>query len=208
MTLRVIGTGFGRTATYSLRAALEKLGFNPCYHMETVLTDMENRVPQWNAALSGNPDWASIYDGHMAAVDWPTAAFWRGLLAEFPDAKFIHSTRSAESWYDSFSQTILAVLSNPDKWPEPQHEWLTMVEKLVCQKQFGGDTGRENLIATFKAHEAAVTSTIPAERLLVFQASDGWEPLCAFLDRPVPSEPYPRSNSRQEFFELMAQGAD
>ncbi|PKP83777.1 MAG: hypothetical protein CVT80_12025, partial [Alphaproteobacteria bacterium HGW-Alphaproteobacteria-2] len=110
MTLQVISFGFGRTATLSLRMALEKLGFDPCYHMESVLVDMPARVPHWNAALDGRADWATLYDGFASAVDWPTAAFPVELLAAFPQAKIILSTRSPESWCASISQTILAVL--------------------------------------------------------------------------------------------------
>ncbi len=44
-------------------------------------------------------------------------------------------------------------------------------------------------------------ATIAPDRLLVFEAAQGWEPLCAFLDVPVPDQPFPRTNSREEFWE-------
>lgn len=208
MTLQVIGTGFGRTATMSLRMALEILGVGPCYHMESVLNDMDTRVPHWNSAVTGTPDWNLLYAGFNSAVDWPTAAFWQELAVHYPQAKFIHSTRSSESWYKSFSQTILAVLSAPGKWPEPQREWLEMVCRVVIDRSLGGKTDRDSLIAAFEAQEAAVKAAIPPENLLIYRAGDGWEPLCAFLGKPAPSEAYPRSNSREEFFALLAGDAD
>ena len=204
MTLDVISFGFGRTATMSLRMALDQIGCGPCYHMETVLHDMENRVPQWNAALAGQPDWEATFSGFGSAVDWPTAAFWRELLDAFPKARIILSTRSAESWADSISQTILAVLQAPEKWPEEQRAWLTMAREVVIGRSLGGRADRDGIIAAFNAHEAAVKAAVPKDRLLVFEARDGWEPLCAFLDKPVPDAPYPRSNSREEFFALLA----
>ena len=206
MGLEVISFGFGRTATLSLKAALEQLGYGPCYHMDIVLQEMEARVPQWNAAVEGNPDWEAIYSGFRSAVDWPTSAFWRELVAEYPEAKFILSSRSVESWYESISQTILAVLTAPEKWPEEQKEWLEMVCKVVIDGSLGGRTDREGVMAAFEAHEAAVKQAIPEEKLLVFQAADGWQPLCDFLGTPVPEGPYPRSNSREEFFALLASG--
>lgn len=208
MALQVISFGFGRTATLSLKEALEELGFGPCYHMDQVLQDMENRVPGWNAAVAGNPDWDAIYSGFHSAVDWPTAAFWRELIEAYPDAKFILSSRSVESWYESISQTILAVLTAPEKWPEEQREWLEMVSKVVIDRSLGGKTNRDSVIAAFEAHEAAVKEAVPANDLLVFEARQGWGPLCDFLGKPVPSGPYPRSNSRQEFFELLASGGE
>ncbi|PWE33031.1 hypothetical protein DDZ14_07410 [Maritimibacter sp. 55A14] len=188
----------------SLRMALEEIGLGPCYHMETVLEDMTGRVPHWNAALDGQPDWDATYAGFASAVDWPTAAFHTELLDAFPEAKIILSTRSPESWYASISQTILAVLAAPEKWPPDQKDWLDMVSRVVIDRSLGGRTDPEAAIATFKAHEAAVRAAVPADRLLVFEARDGWEPLCAFLGKEVPDTPYPRSNSREEFFALLA----
>ena len=204
MTLQVISFGFGRTATMSLRMALEQIGFGPCHHMEAVLDDMPRHVPLWNAAAAGNPDWEAIYDGFNAAVDWPTAAFWRELTDVYPDAKYILSSRSVESWYKSISQTILAVLTAPEKWPEEQREWLEMCVKVISGGSFGGKTDKDSVIAAFNAHEAAVKAAVPAENLLVHRATDGWEPLCRFVGKPVPDGPYPRSNSREEFFALLA----
>ena len=156
--------------------------------------------------MNNTPDWDATYAGYNSAVDWPTAAFWQDLAARYPTAKFIHSTRSAESWYNSFSQTILAVLAAPDKWPEPQRDWLEMVHRVVIQRSLGGKTDRDSLIAAFTAQEAAVKAAIAPENLLIYRAGDGWEPLCAFLGKPVPSTDYPRSNSREEFFALLAAG--
>lgn len=206
MSLEVISFGFGRTATMSLKTALEQLGYGPCYHMDAVLRDMEVRVAQWNAAAAGRPDWEAVYADFRSAVDWPTAAFWRELVDAYPDAKFILSSRSAESWYESISQTILAVLTAREKWPDEQREWLEMCSKVVVDRSLGGRTDRDGVIAAYEAHEAAVTETIPAANLLVFQAADGWGPLCKFLGKPVPADPYPRTNSREEFFALLARG--
>lgn len=204
MTLHVIGAGFGRTATMSLRMALDQLGLGPCYHMENVLQEMVLRVPHWNDALAGAPQWSTVYDGFGSAVDWPTAAFWPDLATAYPDAKVILTTRDAEKWWDSFSQTILFVLQSPDKWPPAQKDWLDMVVRLVIGHSLGGKTDRDSVIAAYLANEAAARDTLPADRLLVFEAGDGWEPLCAFLGQPVPDTPFPRSNSRQEFFDLLA----
>ena len=202
MTLSVISAGFGRTGTMSLKLALEELGLGPCHHMIEVIHNGEAQVPLWNAALAGKPDYAAIYDGYKSAVDWPSAAFWKELSDAYPEAQIILSSRSAESWYASISETILATVWAPETWPPQATEWFTMVSK-VLERSFGDARDKDDLIATFHAHEANVKATIPPERLLVHSAKDGWGPLCAFLEVPVPLTPYPRTNSKEEFFQHM-----
>ena len=207
MTLKAISAGYGRTGTMSLKLALEQLGFGPCHHMIEVIENGEKQVPLWNDALEGNPDFDAIYTGYRSAVDWPTAAFWKELADAYPDAKIILSSRSAESWYASISETILAAVWAPDKWPPQAVPWFTMVSK-VLERSFGGAKTKDELIANFLAHEAEVKAAIPAGRLLVHSAKDGWDPLCAFLGVPVPDGPYPRTNSKEEFFQHMKKADD
>ncbi|MEZ5985909.1 MAG: sulfotransferase [Hyphomonas sp.] len=207
MTLKVISVGFGRTGTMSLKLALDQLGYWPCHHMIEVIENTDRQVLLWSDALAGKPDFDAIYDGYAAAVDWPTAAFWKEVADYFPEAKIILSTRSPESWYDSISQTILASLWAPDTWPPQAVAWFRMVEKVI-ERSLGDARQKDDLIAAFIAHDVAVKATIPPERLLVHEAKDGWEPLCAFLGVPVPFEPYPRANTKDEFFQHMRKADD
>lgn len=207
MTLSVFSAGFGRTGTMSLKLALEQLGFGPCHHMIEVIGNGDAQVPLWNAALTGEPDFEAIYSGYGAAVDWPTAAFWQELAVAYPDAKVILSSRSAESWYNSISETILATVWDEASWPPPAVEWFRMVSK-VLERSLGTARDKDSILAAFEAHEAAVKAAIPAERLLVHSAKEGWAPLCAFLGVPVPDAPYPRTNSKEEFFEHMKKADD
>lgn len=207
MTLSVFSAGFGRTGTMSLKLALEQLGFGPCHHMIEVIGNGDAQVPLWNAALNGEPDFEAIYSGYGAAVDWPTAAFWQELAVAYPDAKVILSSRSAESWYNSISETILATVWDEASWPPPAVEWFRMVSK-VLERSLGTARDKDSILAAFEAHEAAVKAAIPAGRLLVHSAKEGWAPLCAFLGVPVPDAPYPRTNSKEEFFEHMKKADD
>ncbi len=207
MMLKAISAGFGRTGTMSLKLALEQIGFGPCHHMIEVIGNGEKQVPLWNDALAGKPDFDAIYQGYHSAVDWPSAAFWQELADYYPDAKIILSSRSAESWYASISETILATVWAPETWPPQATEWFRMVSK-VLERSFGAAKTKDELIAVFNAHEAAVKAAIPADRLLVHSAKDGWEPLCAFLGVPVPEGDYPRTNSKEEFFQHMTKADD
>lgn len=206
MPLKVISAGFGRTGTMSLKLALEQLGFGLCYHMDEVLKNGDAFVPLWNDVLDGRTDWDTVYAGYQSAVDWPTAAYWKELADYYPNARIILSSRSAESWYASISETILLVARDRENWPPPAVPWMNMVLKIL-HRSLGTDWDKDSLIKKFNAHEDAVKAAFPKERLLVHQAKDGWEPLCAHLGVAVPATPYPRTNNRDEFFELM-KGAD
>jgi Sulfotransferase domain len=197
--LEVIGAGFGRTGTLSLKLALERLGFGPCYHMIELIDD-PGRLGLWEAALAGNADWEQIFRGYRATVDWPGVAFWRQLVARYPAAKVILTVRDRDSWYESARDSIYRVSSSP--WPadargDPRRDF---VIRLVWEKQFGGRfEDAEHAMAVFDEHYDAVRREVPADRLLEFHVRDGWQPLCDFLGVPVPDEPFPRTNDRQEF---------
>jgi hypothetical protein len=201
MTLQIIGAGLGRTGTYSMKAALERLGFGPCYHMMEVVAAPSVHLPHWQAAFAGKPDWPSLFQGYRATVDWPAAACWRELSAAYPQAKVLLTTRSTESWVASFTETIYK-LSN-DRAHVPEHMWPFLDNSIVAISRSGMRLGLTpaELARAYEAHVAAVQATIPKERLLVYEVKQGWGPLCAFLDKPVPSEPFPVSNGRDEFWE-------
>jgi hypothetical protein len=193
MSLRVVGAGLGRTGTLSLKLALERLLGAPCYHMAEVFPRPEH-VGLWRDAALGRPtDWRKLFTGFAAAVDWPAAAFWRELSAEFPDALILLSVRPAEAWWQSASQTIFAVQESiPPQFRE-------MTEPLFRERFTPRLDDRDACIAAYERHNADVRARAPKERLLEWTASDGWGPLCKALGLPVPAEPFPRVNTSEEF---------
>lgn len=199
MTLRVIGAGLGRTGTMSLKIALEELGFGPCHHMAEVFRDRDHQVPLWDAALSGKANWNTTFGGFESAVDWPSAAFWRELADFYPDSKIILTTRDAENWFESISQTIFKLISTAETAPDEVRPVLKMTTDVIT-RSLGEDLERQHAIDCFNAHQGAVRREIPASRLLVFEAKDGWGPLCRFLNVDVPQHDYPRTNDRAEFW--------
>lgn len=193
MTIRVIGTGFGRTGTDSMREALTMLGFGPCHHMSEVMAHAEQKR-LWRALAQGAaPDWNRLFAGYKSCVDWPSVHYWRELIEVFPQARVILTWRSPESWWESFAKTILpAVIDSQDQ------ESLGVA--LVTKQVFGGrPQDRAHAIAVYEANIEAVLKTVPAERLLVHKLGDGWAPLCAHLGVPVPDEPHPNRNTTKEF---------
>ncbi|MEJ2016150.1 MAG: sulfotransferase [Limibacillus sp.] len=204
MTVKIIGAGVGRTGTYSLKLALNQLGFGPCHHMEEVLFNLPSQVPLWSAAVEGRADWDAIYQGYSSAVDWPTAGFFRELHAAYPEAKVILTLRSPDTWAASFSETIYKLLGKKEDAPEEMRAWLDMAAKVIEKTGFPSGLDLEGLKKAFLAHEEAVRAAIPERQLLVFQVKDGWAPLCEFLESPVPSEAFPRTNDRGEFWDRVA----
>lgn len=194
MALEVIGAGMGRTGTYSLKLALERLGFGPCHHMAEVMGNPEQKA-LWRAAGKGElPDWDTAYAGYRSAVDWPTAHFWRQVSDRYPDAKVVLTVRDPEAWYASMAQTIGLTIDASAN--DPQSFGVAVIGNGV----FGGRfDDRDHAIAVYEAHNAAVKAALPPERLLVYRASEEWEPLCDFLGMAPPSEPFPRTNSTAEF---------
>lgn len=202
MSLQVIGAGFGRTGTMSLKLALEQLGFAKCYHMIEVFEHPEH-IGTWHDAALGKPvDWDKLYDGYKAAVDWPPCHFWREYAALYPEAKVILTVRSPESWYESASQTIFRGMTMPVPANVPPHmaRHREMTRAMIVDGTFGGRLDdAAHCMKVFEEHNLRVRAEIPAERLLVYKAGEGWEPLCEFLGVPVPAIPYPKTNTRDEF---------
>ena len=204
--MQVIGAGVGRTGTYSLKLAINRLGLGPSHHMEEVLHNRPAQLPLWEAALDGDPDWTAIYDGYGSAVDWPTAGFFRELNDAFPDANFVLTVRSPESWAESFGETIYTLLARRDDAPDEMKRWLDMATEVIERTGFPRGLDTDALMERYVAHNEAVRETVPNDRLLVFRVTEGWEPLCEFLGAEVPDEPFPRTNDRSEFWELVEAG--
>jgi hypothetical protein len=210
MGLKVIGAGFGRTGTLSLKFALEKLGFDKCYHMMEIPLVPEH-IPLWRAAAAGQSvDWESLFEGYQAAVDWPSCNFWRQQLQVFPEAKVILTRRDPEQWYSSVMHTIWLSseqgrmdLADAEMTELVEHEGrdrIKMVYEVIWDGVFGlRMEDKKHVMQCFERHNQSVINSVPAEQLLVIEPGDGWSPLCEFLEVEVPDAEYPRINSKGDF---------
>jgi len=208
--VKVIGAGFGRTGTWSLKAALEKLGFDPCYHMTEVFAHPEH-ADFWGSAWRGEPaDWEGVLGGYEATVDWPACTFYEELMERYPEAKVLLSVRDPEPWYESTRSTIYELSLLLDRSPIAR-----LIFGLISLLVFGGFAGGRSSIVNdmiwqgtfdgrfedeayaievFKRHNDEVKRRVPSERLLIYEVKEGWGPLCEFLGVPEPEEPFPRLN--------------
>lgn len=202
MSLRVIGAGLGRTGTMSLKLALEHLLGGPCYHM-TELFQHPGHLLHWQNAADGEPiDWEQIFGDYVAAVDEPTAQLWAPITRAYPDALVILSVRDPDAWWKSANATIMDVKRQaPPPEDKDRSAWYKMIMTLYDRLYPEGVDDPEAAKAAFRDHIGRVKSGVPKERLLIWQVSDGWDPICKALGLPVPDEPFPHTNTREEFIE-------
>lgn len=214
--MRIIGAGLPRTATMTQKNALEMLGFGPCYHMSTTLLSDPSLIPLWKAALEGNPDWGTIFRGYEATVDYPGAFYYRELAEIYPDAKVLLSVRDGRSWARSMRDTVWDLsygdtiahhlMAAHAKINPVISEFSELMNGMYEKSQlFGPDPeifDEETVIGEMERHNAEVRAAIAPGRLLEWSPQDGWEPLCAFLDVPVPAEPLPHVNDSGFFNEV------
>lgn len=204
MGLAVIGAGWGRTGTKSLKLAVEQLGLGPCHHMEDILAS-PGQLQLWLAVANGETvDWNEVFAGYRSAVDWPSAHYWRELAAFYPDARVILTVRPAEAWWNSYSKTLMRAFQKSEAGIDNPH--MRGVSEMVqksSRKTFPARMDdKEALLAAYRDYEGIVRRAFAGEpeRLLVYDVKEGWEPLCSFLGLPVPKGEYPRSNTAEDFW--------
>ncbi len=206
MALKVIGAGFGRTGTLSLKIALEQLGFGPCYHMMEVM-NRPAHIAMWHQIAFGKPvDWEALFEGFAATVDWPAAARWRELSDYYPEAKVLLSVRPPEAWWRSVNDTIYPVMKMalPENVPPEARQQREMALKLVVEDTFGNRfEDKAHALEVFQRHIDEVRAYIDPRRLLVFDVAESWGPLCRFLGVAEPTEPFPRLNDTATFQAMM-----
>jgi hypothetical protein len=212
--MKVIGAGLPRTGTLSQKVALEMLGFGPCYHMVNVLTDLP-LARQWEQAMDGEADWDEIFGEHESTVDWPGAFFYRELAETYPDAKMVLSTRDPEAWEKSMRDTIFGLfhghspmthISRAREIVDPDwREYMQLMTRMwAAQGIFaGGEVQSGQLAAAIAHYEEQVQRNVPEDRLLVWSVTDGWEPLCRFLEVDVPDAQFPRLNDSKMFIDRV-----
>jgi Sulfotransferase domain len=213
--MKVIGAGFGRTGTMSLKAALERLGFGPCFHMIDLIRD-PTPLPYWQAAANGEKvDWTEALDGWESTIDWPGCTFWEEMAEIWPDAPVLLSVRDPEAWYRSTYNSIHEakemalrgeLQGNTEEPPDPAV--MQMINGLIWKGTFKGRfTDKEFALEVFRRHNEDVKSKVPADRLLVYEIKQGWGPLCDFLGVEVPDEPMPHLNDTESFRNMFGMPA-
>ena len=211
MGIEVIGAGYGRTGTTSFKQAMEILGFGKCYQMKDVIE--KSQSDKW-IQMSDSKDPKVIRDimdnrGYRSTCDQPACAYWKEQLQIYPNAKIVVTVRDPEKWYKSWMNT--AALMQPDFESCPFgvrvfmglgffnfKNFAKMYSKVITDDTFNGDLSKKNMISAYQKHSENIKLLCPSEKVLFFNSSDGWEPLCKFLNVPIPNKPYPYLNETKE----------
>lgn len=205
MALEIIGAGYGRTGTLSTKTALEQLGFGPCHHMKEIF-DSRDQLEIWRAAVrERSADWDQVFDGYRSCVDWPSTCFWKDLVAHYPDAKVVVTTRPVDGWVRSMQSTVCRLIAERHERP-PSHvrDVLDLADEVIAEWTFEGQLqDAPTLARVFEQRLDEVAETIAPERLLLFDVRQGWQPLCEFLDVPVPDHEFPKGNDAEEFWTIF-----
>lgn len=129
-------------------------------------------------------------------TDLPAILFAEDLLLAYPEAKVILNHRDVDDWYISMSRTILTVLSWRFIGPaKPTYGFF----RQACNIAFGNDWNPDAVKASYLMHYQQIRNLVPEDQLLEVSLGDGWKPMCAFLDVPVPSGSYPTAYNTHEF---------
>lgn len=218
MSLKIIGAGGPRTGTASLKDALEILGFGKCYHMQ-YLFNHPDEVQYWHQLYdTGSVDFETMFDGFQSTVDFPGCFVYKELLNKYPDAKVILNVRDPEKWYESALNTVYSVT------PQTIGQKLNLMKKMILSSRFrklaksfmlvrkylwdgqyrGQFKDKDLAIQIYNDFNEEVKKHVPDEQLLIYRITDGWEPLCKFLNVPVPDKDFPNKNKRKEFKEQIS----
>jgi len=214
MTLKVIGAGFPRTGTTSLKTALELLGFGPCCHMwELMKPEHAWRWPMLSRAVDGKPvHWPTVYRGFQSTVDSPGCFFWRKLSRAYPEAKVILTVRDWHSWQVSTQRGAMVgeAQAGRNRIDPVMSQTIGRMDAAIARELDyrlippAGMSRDQHLHQQFLRHVETVKSEIAPERLLVFQVTEGWGPLCRFLGVDEPSVAFPHENDLGDFAKRVA----
>lgn len=219
MPIKIVGAGFPRTGTNTLKQALEQLGYSKTYHFKEMIANPTDLQYWLTLEQTGTTNWDALYDGFEASVDLPAYPWYMEHMEKYPDAKVILTVRPFDKWYDSLYNTIYQ--AGPRTLPEK----LVMLSKLLfnprlramikcvkfakrrifeveLQGKFEDKAFAEKV---FNDHIEKVKATVPADKLLVYDVRDGWGPLCKFLGVPEPAEALPHLNKKENFKTMLAE---
>ncbi|CAN8097565.1 unnamed protein product [Discula destructiva] len=209
--MKVLVLGLCRTGTMSVRTALRSLGYLETYHMRAASTETPRDNEMWMRAIKakwdgegefGKREWDQLLGHCQAVCDLPAAAFAAELIAAYPHAKVILTNRDADSWHQSTTKTVYQGIMDPASNLISHFDWAFSLYRpmllLLWDRFFQGDfenKGKE----VYTQHYSLVRQIVPSNRLLEYDVSHGWEPLCKFLGEEIPDKTFPFLNTSNDF---------
>ena len=217
MSIKIIGAGFPRTGTMTLKKALETLGFDKTYHYKDLIADSK-RLKYWQELeQTGQTNFEKLFEGFEATVDFPGYPYYKILLEKYPDAKVILTKRNFDEWYESTYKTIWKSANKPfidrlkiykrkvfNKNLRPIFKCIKFMRRVYLYGQFNNNfSSKEHAKKVYYEHINEVTNYVPKSQLLIYDVSEGWNPLCSFLDVPIPKTDFPHLNKKEDFHNMV-----
>lgn len=210
--MEVLCFGFPRTGTQSMQEALNILGY-PTYHYSSIFKNVQDG-DMWKEAMDAKFKGVGTFGkqqfdqllGHVSATtDVPSVLFWQELMEYYPDAKIVLVERDIEKWFTSISGLLEGILMPINRYvlqyTDPYYHariggtGLRWIEALFGSMDL--QAAKANARGIYRRHYDRVRAAVPKERMLEFELGQGWEPLCKFLNKPVPVVPFPHRNEAQ-----------
>jgi len=221
MSLFVIGTGLSRTGTTTLRKVIEELGFGPCYN-STELFIRPRGIEFWEALEKGQEvDFESFFSDYNAIIGFPGYIFHQQLKDRYPSAKIILSYRDPDEWYEDISTTVFESASSHvnkayanevrsfDPYLADCIERIHALQLRMLEENYfeGRFSDQELSVKRYVEWNESIKEIYPEDELLVYQVTEGWEPVCEFLGVPVPEDKeFPHLNHPTSFHNRSTSG--
>ena len=136
--------------------------------------------------------------------DYPAAIFPAELIAAYPEAAILLSTRDEESWHTSMMGTLVHAQQRRSA-DDPS---LMVVMARKYHFHCWGDDFEKNGREAFRQHNELVRKLSQGRRFLEYQVKDGWGPLCQFLNTQVPQDNFPRQDDWLEYKKMVQADAN
>ena len=197
---KVFNVGFSKTATTSFEYAMEHLGYNT-YHGNYALKHSDYLLALWIHKDYDEIKKLSAYWDAFADAPWGGTDLYEKLIEWYPNAKFVHTIRNAEDWYASLEKMFMKFDKDPKTAIDTFHSNGRYGFAYFFKIRFGVENlvGNKNMIINqYVEHNEKVASFMKSRKAnyLSFKSTEGegWEILCPFLGKPIPSIPYPEKN--------------
>lgn len=218
--VQLLSVGLPRSGSKSMVRALELLGYSNIHHLGQIFWKPREWVFFENAAdacfpslSTFNPDaepvdWDSAF-GHNDVITDAAGIFTEQLIRQYPEAKVVLVVRDFDKWATSFDETMLSYVFSWYGWFSSHFidPMIGACSTMALRKMFMGMAGmrsgsmlrrREILRWHYERHHKLVRQLVPEDRLCEYRLGDGWEPLCEFLGKDVPTQDFPHLNDALE----------
>nr|XP_039273486.1 uncharacterized protein LOC120347534 [Styela clava] len=206
--MKVLVVGFSKTGTKTMNSALRILGYS-IYDYEDNFYYLRN---DWIKILTKGgtkEDFYRMYKNVDASMDIPVVIFWEEILEAFPDCKLIFMRRKdEEDWIKSWEKQAKSVADNylmkllscfsPTAYSIMQysHHVGRIAFGARPHRWYEAYQGISPTVAKkrYRDHNTSVLTRAPKDQVIEFTLSEGWDPLCKFLGKPIPEVEFPHRN--------------